>query len=167
MATESPPQRGYLSQKAYRFLAALVYRDFRFLAIASLSSGSGAWALIVARGAWVFSIPELHATWGLWVGLITFAAMSPRFFATPFIGYLADKVTRKRLLQWVYALQLVQASVMAVLVMLGVDNPWYVVALAVINGTLRATQQTAAQSLTPNLVDRERLPNAVALNEAM
>ena len=167
MATESPPQRGYLSQKAYRFLAALVFRDFRFLAIASLSSGSGAWALIVARGAWVFSIPELHATWGLWVGLITFAAMSPRFFATPFIGYLADKVTRKRLLQWVYALQLVQASVMAVLVMLGVDNPWYVVALAVINGTLRATQQTAAQSLTPNLVDRERLPNAVALNEAM
>ena len=167
MATESPPQRGYLSQKAYRFLAALVFRDFRFLAIASLSSGSGAWALIVARGAWVFSIPELHATWGLWVGLITFAAMSPRFFATPFIGYLADKVTRKTLLQWVYALQLVQASVMAVLVMLGVDNPWYVVALAVINGTLRATQQTAAQSLTPNLVDRERLPNAVALNEAM
>ena len=167
MATESSPQRGYLSRKAYRFLAALVFRDFRFLAIASLSSGSGAWALIVARGAWVFSIPELHATWGLWVGLITFAAMSPRFFATPFIGYLADKVTRKTLLQWVYALQLAQASVMALLVMLGVDNPWYVVGLAVINGTLRATQQTAAQSLTPNLVDRERLPNAVALNEAM
>ena len=167
MATDSAPQRSYLARKAYRFLAALVFRDFRFLAIASLSSGSGAWALIVARGAWVFSIPELHATWGLWVGLITFAAMSPRFFATPFIGYLADKVTRKRLLQWVYALQLAQASVMAILVMMGVDNPWYVVALAVINGTLRATQQTAAQSLTPNLVDRERLPNAVALNEAM
>jgi MFS family permease len=167
MATEPAPQRSYLSQKAHRFLAALVFRDFRFLAFASLCSGSGAWALIVARGAWVYSIPELHATWGLWVGLITFAAMSPRFFATPFIGYLADKVTRKTLLQWVYALQLVQASVMAVLVMLGVDNPWYVVFLAVINGTLRATQQTAAQSLSPNLVDRERLPNAVALNEAM
>ena len=167
MATEPAPQRSYLSHKAHRFLAALVFRDFRFLAFASLCSGSGAWALIVARGAWVYSIPELHATWGLWVGLITFAAMSPRFFATPFIGYLADKVTRKTLLQWVYALQLVQASAMAVLVMLGVDNPWYVVFLAVINGTLRATQQTAAQSLSPNLVDRERLPNAVALNEAM
>ena len=56
---------------------------------------------------------------------------------------------------------------MAVLVMMGIGNPLYVVALAVINGTLRATQQTAAQSLAPNLVDRERLPNAVALNEAM
>ena len=167
MAAAPEPQRGYLREKAHRFLAALVFRDFRFLAVASLSSGSGAWALIVARGAWVFSIPELHATWGLWVGLITFAAMSPRFFATPFIGYLADKVTRKTLLQWVYALQLAQASVMAILVMVGVDNPWYVVVLAVINGTLRATQQTAAQSLTPNLVDRERLANAVALNEAM
>ena len=167
MATAPAPQRGYLGQKAYRFLAALVFRDFRFLAVATLCSGSGAWALIVARGAWVYSIPELQGTWGLWVGLITFAAMSPRFFATPFIGYLADRVTRKRLLQWVYTLQLIQAAVMAVLVMAGVANPWYVVALAVINGTLRATQQTAAQSLAPNLVDRERLPNAVALNEAM
>ena len=167
MATASAPPSNYFARKAYRFLAALVFRDFRFLAVATLCSGSGAWALIVARGSWVFGIPELEANAGLWVGLITFAAMSPRFFATPFIGYLADKVTRKRLLQWVYLLQLAQATVMAVLVMVGVANPWYVVVLAVVNGTLRATQQTAAQSLAPNLVDRERLPNAVALNEAM
>ena len=167
MATAPAPERNYFARKAHNFLAALVFRDFRFLAIAALCSGSGAWALIVARGAWVYNIPELEGSWGLWVGLITFAAMSPRFFATPFIGYLADKVTRKRLLQWVYALQLIQASIMAILVMVGVANPWYVVALAVINGTLRATQQTAAQSIAPNLVDRERLPNAVALNEAM
>ena len=167
MATASAPPSNYFARKANRFLAALVFRDFRFLAVATLCSGSGAWALIVARGSWVFGIPELEANAGLWVGLITFAAMSPRFFATPFIGYLADRVTRKRLLQWVYLLQLAQATVMAVLVMVGVANPWYVVVLAVVNGTLRATQQTAAQSLAPNLVDRERLPNAVALNEAM
>ncbi len=167
MATAQAPESNYFARKASRFLAALVFRDFRFLAVATLCSGSGAWAMIVARGSWVFGIPELEQNAGLWVGLITFAAMSPRFFATPFIGYLADKVTRKRLLQWVYVLQLSQASVMAVLVMVGIDNPWYVVGLAIINGTLRATQQTAAQSLAPNLVDRERLPNAVALNEAM
>ena len=167
MAAAQAPQRGYFSAKANRFLAALVFRDYRFLAFATLCSGSGAWALIVARGAWVFGIPELEGTRGLWVGLVTFAAMSPRFFATPFIGYLADRVTRKSLLQWIYILQIAQASVMAVLVMMGIGNPLYVVALAVINGTLRATQQTAAQSLAPNLVDRERLPNAVALNEAM
>ena len=167
MAAAQAPQRGYFSAKAHRFLAALVFRDYRFLAFATLCSGSGAWALIVARGAWVFGIPELEGTRGLWVGLVTFAAMSPRFFATPFIGYLADRVTRKSLLQWIYILQIAQASVMAVLVMMGIGNPLYVVALAVINGTLRATQQTAAQSLAPNLVDRERLPNAVALNEAM
>ena len=103
----------------------------------------------------------------MWVGLITFAAMSPRFVATPFIGYLADKMTRKTLLQRVYVLQIAQASVMAILVMIGITNPWYVVVLAVVNGTLRSTQMTAAQSLTPNLVDRDRLPNAVALNQAM
>ena len=167
MSTAPVPQRNFFAQKAYRFLAALVFRDFRFMAFATLCSSSGAWALIVARGAWVYGIPELQGTQGLWVGLITFAAMSPRFFATPFIGYLADKMTRKTLLQRVYVLQIVQASVMAILVMTGVSNPWYVVILAVVNGTLRSTQMTASQSLTPNLVDRERLPNAVALNQAM
>ncbi len=167
MSTPPAPQSNFFAQRAHRFLAALVFRDFRFMAFATLCSSSGAWALIVARGAWVYSIPELEGTQGLWVGLITFAAMSPRFVATPFIGYLADKVTRKTLVQWVYALQIGQASTMAVLVMIGVANPWYVVVLAVLNGTLRSTQMTAAQSLTPNLVDRERLPNAVALNQAM
>ena len=167
MTTPQEPQRSFLAQRAHRFLAALVFRDFRFMAFATLCSSSGAWALIVARGAWVYGIPELQGTQGLWVGLITFAAMSPRFFATPFIGYLADKMTRKTLLQRVYILQIAQAAVMAILVMTGVSNPWYVVILAVINGTLRSTQMTASQSLTPNLVDRERLPNAVALNQAM
>ena len=167
MSTTPVPQPNFFAQRAHRFLAALVFRDFRFLAFSTLCSSSGAWALIVARGAWVYSIPELQGTQGLWVGLITFAAMSPRFFATPFIGYLADKMTRKTLLQWVYALQIGQASIMAILVMIGISNPWYVVALAIVNGTLRSTQMTASQSLTPNLVDRDRLPNAVALNQAM
>ena len=167
MSTNAAPQPNFFAQRAHRFLAALVFRDFRFLAFSTLCSSSGAWALIVARGAWVYSIPELQGTQGLWVGLITFAAMSPRFFATPFIGYLADKMTRKTLLQWVYALQIGQASIMAILVMIGISNPWYVVALAIVNGTLRSTQMTASQSLTPNLVDRDRLPNAVALNQAM
>ena len=167
MSTPQVPQSNFFAQRAHRFLAALVFRDFRFLAFSTLCSSSGAWALIVARGAWVYGIPELQGTQGLWVGLITFAAMSPRFVATPFIGYLADKMTRKTLLQRVYALQIIQASIMALLVMTGVSNPWYVVILAVVNGTLRSTQMTAAQSLTPNLVDRDQLPNAVALNQAM
>ena len=162
MATAESPRPNYFRSIANRFLAALVYRDFRFLALAALCGGSGAWALIVARGAWVYSIPDLNSP-GLWVGLVTFAAMSPRFFATPFIGYLADRVTRKRLLQWIYCLQFLQTAVMAILVMLGIDDPWYVVALATVNGTLRATQQTATQSLAPNLVAREHLANAVAL----
>ena len=167
MTTPPAPQRSFLAQRAHRFLAALVFRDFRFLALSTLCSSSGAWALIVARGAWVYGIPELQGTQGLWVGVITFAAMAPRFFTTPFIGYLADRMTRKTMLQRVYELQILQASTMALLVMLGVSNPWYVVALAVVNGTLRTAQMTAAQSLSPNLVDRERLPNAVALNQAM
>lgn len=51
MSTPPAPQRNFFAQRAHRFLAALVFRDFRFLAVATLCSSSGAWALIVARGA--------------------------------------------------------------------------------------------------------------------
>jgi MFS family permease len=125
-------------------------------------AGAAAWALIVARGWLAFEITDSS----LWVGLVTFMAMAPRFFATPIIGFIADRFDRQMVLSWTYALNLTHNLVLAVLVMIGLAGPWMPVALALINGTLRSSQQTATQSLVPNLVPKEHLLNAVALNEA-
>ena len=145
-----------------RFLLALQYRDYRTLWTANLCAGAAAWALIVARGWLAFEITDSS----LWVGVVTFMAMAPRFFATPLIGFLADRFDRQTVLAWTYGLNLVHNVVLALLVTLGEATVWHLVVLSLINGTLRSAQQTTTQSLVPNLVPKEHLLNAVALNEA-
>ena len=145
-----------------RFLRALEHRDYLTLWIANLCAGSAAWALIASRAVLTDQYAELY----VWVGVVTFAAMIPRVFSTVITGFLADRFNRQTVLQWTYTLNLAHNILLAVLVMLGFANIWWLVALSLLNGTLRSAQMTTTQSLVPNLVPRELLPNAIALNEA-
>ena len=151
-----------LSTARDRFLIALQYQDYRTLWTANVCAGSAAWALIVARGWLAFEITDSS----LWVGMVTFAAMVPRFFATPLIGFLADKLDRQTLLSWTYFFNFSHNVVLALLVMTGLVGPWLLVVLAMTNGTLRSGQMTTTQALIPNLLPRENLLNAIALNQA-
>ncbi len=152
----------YLAATRDRFLLGLKYSDYRTMWIATTCSGAAAWALIVARGwlAW-----ELTGE-SMWVGIITFAAMFPRVFSTPIVGYLADRFDRQTMLRWIFALNLAHNILLGFLVMNGMAGPWVLTLLALVNGTLRAGQMTVAQALIPNLVPREHLLNALALNQA-
>ena len=145
-----------------RFLIALQYQDFRTLWTANLLAGASAWALIVARGWVVYEITDSS----LWVGLVTFMAMIPRVFATPIIGFIADRFDRQTVLSWTYGLNLAHNIALAMMVTMELAGPWTLVILALLNGTFRASQQITTQSLVPNLVPKEHLLNAVALNQA-
>ena len=168
---------GALATPFNRFLLALEHRDYMTLWTANLCAGSAAWALIVSRAVLTkdltefsdvqfllfgFNITSLY----MWVGLVTFAAMIPRVFSTVITGFLADRFNRQTVLQWTYTLNLAHNILLAVLVMVGFANIWWLVGLSLLNGTLRSAQMTTTQSLVPNLVPRGVLPNAVALNEA-
>ena len=152
----------FLSSTRDRFLLALQYSDYRDLWVATTCSGAAAWALIVARGWLAYEITENS----VWVGIITFAAMAPRVFSTPIVGYLADRFDRKTLLQWIFALNLVHNVILSFLVMNDMAGTWTLMVLALFNGTLRASQMTVASALIPNLVPRQHLLNAMALNQA-
>jgi len=97
---------------------------------------------------------------------VTFAVMGPRLFATPFMGFLADRFDRQMLLSWTYSFNLAHNVALALLVMFGLASPWMLLLLSFLNGTLRSGQMTITQSLLPNLVPKEHLLNAVALNHA-
>ena len=147
-----------------RYTAALAYQDYRTLWIANLCSGAAAWALIVARGALVYNEIETNAN--LWVGIVTFAAMIPRVFIPPIAGYLSDKYDRRRVVSVMYAINFAQTLGLALYVLLGEINPWVIVGMSLINGSARAAQMPASQSLVPNLVPRNLLLNGIALNQA-
>ena len=87
-------------------------------------------------------------------------------FSTPFVGYLADRFDRQTLLRWIFALNLAHNILLGFLVMNDLAGPWVLTFLALFNGTLRAGQMTVSQALIPNLVPREHLLNALALNQA-
>ena len=147
-----------------RYTAALAYQDYRTLWIANLCSGAAAWALIVARGALVYNEVETNAN--LWVGIVTFAAMIPRVFIPPIAGYLSDKFDRRRVVSVMYAINFAQTLGLSLYVLLGTINPWVIVGMSLINGSARAAQMPASQSLVPNLVPRNLLLNGIALNQA-
>ena len=145
-----------------RFFLALRYRDYRTLWIATTCSGSAAWALIIARGWLAFEITGAS----YWVGVVTFGAMIPRLFSTQIFGFLADRFDRQSLLRWIFILNLAHNVALAILVMLSWAGPWSLLFLSLLNGTLRAGQLTTTTALIPNLVPRDRLLNAIALNQA-
>ena len=152
----------YLAGIRDRFLLGLKYADYRTMWIATTCSGAAAWALIVARGWLAWEITGEST----WVGIITFGAMVPRVFSTPIVGYLADLFDRQTLLRWIFAFNLAHNVILALLVMNDIAGPWMLLFLALLNGTLRASQMTVATALIPNLVPREHLLNALALNQA-
>ncbi|HIN38500.1 MAG TPA: MFS transporter [Dehalococcoidia bacterium] len=154
--------RTLLATTRDRFLLALQYQDYRNLWIATTFSASAAWALIIARGLLAFELTDGL----LWSGIVTFAAMVPRLFATPISGFLADRFDRQKLLRWIFALNMGNNILLALLVMTGLVGPWVLTLLALVNGTLRASQMTTATALIPNLVPKEHLLNAIALNQA-
>ena len=145
-----------------RFLTTLQFRDYRYLWLSSLSASSAAWALIVARGWLVYDISGSSA----WVGDTTFAAMIPLFIVPPVAGFLADKLERRRLLTYVFTIQLIHNAILAALALTSVIDPWHLVALAFVNGSARASQMPVTQALLPNLVPPKHLLNAIALNSA-
>ena len=154
--------RTLLATTRDRFLLALQYQDYRNLWVATTFSASAAWALIIARGLLAFELTDGL----LWSGIVTFAAMVPRLFATPISGFLADRFDRQKLLRCIFALNMGNNILLALLVMTGLVGPWVLTLLALVNGTLRASQMTTATALIPNLVPKEHLLNAIALNQA-
>ena len=145
-----------------RYLPALQSLEYRKLWSASLCSQSSAWALILARAALVFEITGSAA----WTGYVTFAAMIPSVLVSPLAGFLADRFDRRTVLAYAYVVNLSHNLLLAILVAwLGVERmeAWWILLLAVVNGSSRTTQMPSAQALLANTIPRERLFNGVAL----
>ena len=142
-----------------RYLVSLQYREYRKLWFATFCSQSSAWALIVARMALVLEITGSAS----WTGAVTFAAMIPSVLMSPVAGYFADRFDRRRVLLAAYSINLALNIVLAALVVTGTVNEWYLLVMAVINGSARSVQMPAAQALLPNTLPKENLFNAMSL----
>jgi MFS family permease len=145
-----------------RLAAALTYRDFRVLWFGALTSTIGTWMQEVAQNWLVLTLAATASAFFL--GLDAFLGELPILLFTLIGGVFADRHDRRLMLLMSQYIQMASAFVLAALVYWDVVQIWHVLILSAVTGFAQAFGGPAYQSLLPSLVDKNDVPNAVALN---
>jgi MFS family permease len=142
---------------------ALRHRNYRLYFLGMFVSFIGTWMQSVAQSWLVYRLTG--SEWLL--GLVGFAGQIPIFLLVPFGGVMADRYNRHRLLVVTQTLSLIQAFALAILTLTHHINVGAVVALALALGIINALDFPTRQSFLSELVGKDDLMNAIALNSSM
>lgn len=141
-----------------KHLPATRHHEFNALFASATASSIAVWTLLLGNAWIVYKLSNSS----LWVGVSTFASMSP-YFAAPLAGVVADRVERRWLGQAARLGAVASTGVLFGVALAGAITVWIVVALAAVQGVLRSVQTAADQALLPSCVPTEDIGNAVAL----
>jgi len=141
----------------------LRHRNYRLFFSGQLISLIGTWMETVAQAWLVYRLS--HSP--LLLGVAAFAGQIPVFLLAPLGGVLADRYDRRRILLWTQALSALQALILAVLTLTGLVSIWHVIALAAALGLVNAIDMPTRQAFVVDMVSRDDLMNAIALNSSM
>lgn len=148
--------------------SAMRHRNYRVFWAGSFLSNVGTWMQAVAQG-WL--VRELTASTTV-IGFVSFAGSFPLLAFSLFSGVYADLFNRRKLLLWTQMVQLLCAGTLGVLVLMRdwgiwpVLSIWHIIAVSFASGLATTLANPAYQALTLDIVGREDLPSAVALNSA-
>ena len=141
----------------------LRHRNFRLFWSGQLVSLIGTWMQTVAQ-AWL--VLELtHSSFKL--GVISALQFLPMLFLSFFTGPLIDYFDKRRTIIWTQAVLMALAFVLALLVWTGTVRYWHIVVLATLLGVVNTIDMPARQSYLIELVGKEDLMNAIALNSSI
>jgi len=156
-ASAAPPASAGGRRGAFR---ALRHRNFRLFFGGQFTSLIGTWMQSVAQGWLVLKLTNSS----LMLGVVSFAGYLPVLAVTLFAGVVVDHVDRRRLIIATQALLMLSAFALAALTWAGVVRVEHVALLAAFNGLVTAFDMPGRQAFVVEMVGREDLPNAIALN---
>lgn len=142
---------------------ALSYPNYRLWFYGQITSLFGTWMQTTAQGFLVYELTRSPA----FLGYLTFAAGIPSWLFMLVAGVVADRTSRRNLLVITQTSMMILAFILAALTFTGVVQPWHVLVLAFLLGIANAFDAPARLALAPELVDRQDLTNAIALNATM
>ena len=143
---------------------ALRHRNFRLFVIGQLISLLGTWMQTVALGWLIYRLTRSPFL----LGLAGFLGQAPSLFLSPLAGVLADRWNRHRMVIATQCLFMLQALLLAALVLSGRATILQILALNLFQGCVTAADVPARQSFVIEMVeDRADLPNAIALNSSV
>jgi MFS family permease len=143
--------------------AALKHRNYRLWFWGQMVSLFGTWMQTTAQGFLIYQLTHSSA----YLGYVGFAYGVPSWFFMLYGGVVADRVSRRKLLIITQFIMMILAFVLAALVFTGTVQPWHILVLAFGLGSANAFDAPARQAFVSEMVDREDLTNAVALNATM
>jgi len=143
-----------------RVFKAFLYRDFRLLWVGACTSSIGTWMQKVAQSWLVLSISGSPFL----LGLDAFLGEIPIFLFSLVGGVVADRIERRRILLGSQYVQMTCAFVLTVLIGTKTVQVWHILCLSFVAGFAQAFGGPAYLSLVPTLVEKNDLPNAIALN---
>jgi MFS family permease len=144
-------------------LRALRHRNYQLFFGGQLISLIGTWMQSVAQSWLVYRITGSPVT----LGLVGFASQIPVFLLSPLGGVVADRFNRHRILLVTQSVSMILAFILALLTLTGVVEVWHLYVLAGLLGIVNAFDIPARQAFVVEMVGREDLVNAIALNSSM
>ncbi|MEX1020657.1 MAG: MFS transporter [Litorilinea sp.] len=162
-APNLPPEVVPLRARQFRWprtFAALRHRNYRVFLISQVVSMAGTWMGMIAQGWLVYQLSGSE----LALGIVGFAGALPALMVAPWGGVLADRVSKRSLLFATQCGAMLVAFALAYLTFTGQVEVWHVVALAAVLGAVNGLDSPVRQAFVVELVGKEDLPNAIALN---
>lgn len=150
------------ARPAPRAFGALRHRNFRIFLTGQFVSLCGTWMQSVALGWLVLELTNR----AFLVGLVTALGAAPILAFTLYGGMIADRVNKRRALMLLQTGMLLDAAILGTLTLLGWVTPGWVMTLAVFHGTLASFEIPIRQAFLIEMVGRDDLMNAIALNSS-
>jgi MFS family permease len=149
--------------KMIQTFTALKYPNYRLWFWGQLISLFGTWMQITAQSFLVFELTRSPA----YLGYVSFAFGLPSWLFMLYGGVIADRVPRRTLLIIAQCSMMMLAFVLATVTFAGIVQPWHIVVFVLGLGLANAFDAPARQAFVIELVDREDITNAVALNSTL
>ncbi|MDN5344826.1 MAG: hypothetical protein PWQ18_938 [Clostridia bacterium] len=147
----------------WQALAALRHPNFRLFWSGQLISLMGTWMQNMAQGWLVLQMTNSPFL----LGVVSAVQFTPLLVLALVAGVIADRVPKRRLLIFTQTSLMLLALILGVLTLTGVVRYWMVLILAGLLGTVNTFDMPARQSFVVEMVGKEDLMNAIALNSSV
>ena len=149
--------------KRFRSFPALQSKNYRIYFLGQFVSVVGTWLQIVAQGWLVLQLTNS----AFLIGLVAALATMPSLLFSLFGGVIVDRFEKKKILYFTQAANMILALTLGMLTVLSLVNVPIICIAAFLMGTVNAVDAPARQAFVSDLVSREHLASAIALNSGI
>lgn len=158
--TALAPERSFKLKKTF---AALKYPNYKLWFWGQMTSMLGTWMQITAQGFLIYDLTHSPA----YLGYVGFASGIPTWLFMLYGGVIADRLPKQKVLLVTQSVMMLLAVILALLAFTNLIEPWHIIVLTFFLGVANAFDAPSRVAFVNELVEKEDLTNAIALNSTM